>query len=72
MAVIRCADVIKTIWANVMESTELVGDTESSDGRPCLRAGTTRIVRHVTTRANITHTAAIMTVRLVLVNGKAL
>jgi hypothetical protein len=55
-----------------MESTELVGDTESSDGRPCLRAGTTRIVRHVTTRANITHTAAIMTVRLVLVNGKAL
>jgi hypothetical protein len=47
-------------------------DTGCSGCHTFLRAGTTRIVCHVTTRRDITHTAANMTVRLVLVKGKAL
>jgi hypothetical protein len=49
------------------------GDTGCSGGHPCLRSGTTRIFRHVSLPAeNITHTAAKITVRLVLVKGNAL
>jgi hypothetical protein len=47
-------------------------DTECSSGHPCLCSVTSRIFRHVTTRGDNTHTAAKMTVRLVLVKGKAI